>query len=190
MAVARHIIIAYVTLLVSLANPFAPAAEKPAGADAKSSKAATKAAAKSSADEETEEQPNDAETVTFRQNSRQLTVKGRPIVEAADGGILFQGVDGVLWSIERNELERRERLDAPFKPLNATELAEQMLAESPAGFRTFTTTHYVVCYNTSRAYAQWTSCSPIAKRTTWRAAMTSPAAPATSSASTACDRTA
>jgi hypothetical protein len=156
MASARNIIIAFVTLLVALASPISPAAEKPASADAKSSKAATKAAVKNSSDEEAEEKPKDAETVTFRQSGRQLTVKGRPIVEAADGGILFQGVDGVLWSIERNEVERRERLDAPFKPLNATELAEQMLAESPAGFRTFTTTHYVVCYNTSRAYAQWT----------------------------------
>jgi hypothetical protein len=97
-----------------------------------------------------------AETATFRQNGRQQTVKGRTIVEAADGGILFQGVDGVLWSIERNDLQGRERLDARFKPLTPTQISEQLLAELPAGFRSLTTTHYVICYNTSRAYAQWT----------------------------------
>src|SRR6185295_6360306 len=75
---------------------------------------------------------------------------------AADGGILFQGVDGALWSIERNELQTRERLNRPFKPLTSTELSEQLVAELPAGFRSYTTPHYVVCYDTSRAYAQWT----------------------------------
>ncbi len=36
-------------------------------------------------------------------------------------------------------------------------MAERLLAELPAGFRVHTTPHYVVCYNTSRTYAQWTS---------------------------------
>jgi hypothetical protein len=97
-----------------------------------------------------------AETVTFILKGQRQTVRGRTVVEAADGGILFEGVDGVLWSIERNELQGREKLDTPFKPLTAAELSEQMLAELPAGFRSNTTPHYVVCYNTSRAYAQWT----------------------------------
>ena len=97
-----------------------------------------------------------AETVTFLLKGQKQTVRGRTIVEAADGGVLFEGVDGVLWSIERNELQGREKLDTPFKPLKPAELSEQMLAELPAGFRSYTTPHYVVCYNTSRAYAQWT----------------------------------
>jgi hypothetical protein len=96
-----------------------------------------------------------AETFTFLQNGQKQTVKGRLMVEAADGGILAQGVDGTLWSIERNELQGRERLAPRFKPLTSEELSQQLLAEYPIGFRTYTTPHYVVCYNTSRAYAQW-----------------------------------
>src|SRR4051812_1520811 len=95
-----------------------------------------------------------AETVTFLLKSQKQTVRGRTVVEAADGGILFEGVDGVLWSIEHNELQGREKLDTAFKPLTPPELSEQMLAELPAGFRSETTRHYVICYNTSRAYAQ------------------------------------
>ena len=98
---------------------------------------------------------SDLVTITFLQKGHKQTVKGRVVVEAADGGIMFQGVDGVLWMIEHNEIEGRERLDTPFKPLTQSELSEQILAELPAGFRTHTTTHYVVCYNTSRAYAEW-----------------------------------
>jgi hypothetical protein len=96
-----------------------------------------------------------AETFTFLQNGQRQTVKGRMIVEAADGGVLVQAVDGTLWSIERNELQGRERLAPRFKPLTSEELSQQLLAEHPIGFRTYTTAHYVVCYNTSRAYAQW-----------------------------------
>ena len=109
------------------------------------------------ADKETKQDKSSvAETVTFLLKGQKQTVRGRTVVEAADGGILFEGVDGVLWSIERNELQGREKLDTPFKPLTPAELSEQLLAELPAGFRSYTTPHYVVCYNTSRAYAQWT----------------------------------
>ncbi|HVT28870.1 MAG TPA: DUF1570 domain-containing protein [Lacipirellulaceae bacterium] len=99
----------------------------------------------------------DAETLTFRIKGQTQSVRGRVVVEAADGGILFQGVDGELWTVERNEIEGRERLGVPFKPLTPAELSTQLLGELPPGFRSYTTPHYVVCYNTSREYAQWTS---------------------------------
>jgi hypothetical protein len=109
-----------------------------------------------SAAHEKDDQQNSAESITFTSNGHKQTILGRTIVEAADGGILFQGVDGVLWSIERNELQTREKLGAPFKPLTPAKLSEQMLAELPTSFRSYSTPHYVICYDTSRAYAQWT----------------------------------
>jgi hypothetical protein len=124
------------------------AAEKRPSNDAKS--------AKSSKADDKDDQESVAENVTFLLKGQKQTVRGRAVVEAADGGILFEGVDGVLWSIERNELQGREKLDAPFKPLTAAELSEQMLAELPTSFRSYSTPHYVICYDTSRAYAQWT----------------------------------
>jgi hypothetical protein len=126
----------------------AAAPEKPSTGDGETAKPAA-AAGK-------DKKENLAETATFLLKGQKQTVRGRTVVEAADGGILFEGVDGVLWLIERNELQGREKLDTPFKPLTTAELSEQMLAELPAGFRSSTTPHYVVCYNTSRAYAQWT----------------------------------
>ena len=122
-------------------------AEKPAADDKPS-------AAKASAEKEEKHGP--AESVTFLVKGQKQTVRGRTLIEAADGGLMFQGVDGALWIIERGELQGRERLDKPFTPLTTAELSEQMLAELPTGFRSYTTPHYVVCYNTSRAYAQWT----------------------------------
>src|SRR4051812_40417576 len=122
--------------------------EKPTTSDSKT--------VKPSASAEKDSKENAAESVTFLLKGKKQTVRGRTVVDAADGGVLFEGVDGVLWLIERNELQGREKLAKPFKPLAPVELSEQILAELPAGFRTYTTPHYVVCYNTSRAYAQWT----------------------------------
>jgi hypothetical protein len=98
-----------------------------------------------------------AEEVEFLRDGQVRTITGRVVIEAADGGILLQSDDGALWSIERAEIQHRARLDSPFKPLTSAALSEKLISEMPAGFRSYTTPHYVVVYNTSRAYAQWAS---------------------------------
>jgi len=98
-----------------------------------------------------------AEEVSFDQGGQRLSVIGRVIVEAADGGLLLEANDGMLWTIERGEVLSRKRLERSFAPLGQKELAERLLSELPAGFRIHVTPHYVVCYNTSREFAQWTS---------------------------------
>jgi hypothetical protein len=97
------------------------------------------------------------EEIVATRDGQQETHRGRVLVEAADGGLLLQSDDGVLWIHEAAEIVRRKLLSEPFKPVGAKQLAERLLSELPPGFRVHTTPHYVVCYNTSRAYAQWTS---------------------------------
>ena len=77
------------------------------------------------------------------------------MVTAEDGGLLLMTRDGTLWTIEPEELVSRTQDDEPFRPLSREELARQLLAELPAGFETYTTHHYLICYNTSREYAAW-----------------------------------
>jgi len=114
---------------------------------------AAEAKAKSGASEPT----NQVVEVVVAKDGRQRTLTGRILVEAADGGLLLQTDDGLLSMIEGGELLGRKQIDEPFVPVTPEEMAERLLAELPAGFRTHITAHYVVCYNTSRAYAQWTS---------------------------------
>lgn len=103
------------------------------------------------------ETETNTESVEFNHNGHQQAANGRIVVEAADGGILLQTSDGVLWTIERGDIVSRKKLDEPFKPLSTKELSERLISEMPAEFRTYTTPHYVVVYNTSRTYTQWTS---------------------------------
>ncbi|HVX15158.1 MAG TPA: DUF1570 domain-containing protein [Pirellulales bacterium] len=94
------------------------------------------------------------EHVVFRQNDEEVSVTGRLVVKAEDEGMLLLSADGTLWSVEPQNLVRHKHDDEPLKPLSSDQLAERLREEFP-GFEIHTTQHYLICYNTSRAYAQW-----------------------------------
>jgi len=93
--------------------------------------------------------------VTITKGGQQQRLEGKVLVTAADGGLLLQTADGVLWGIEPAELVERKQDEKPFVPLSRELLGKKLLAELPAGFETHATAHYLICYNTSREYAAW-----------------------------------
>ncbi|HEU5090773.1 MAG TPA: hypothetical protein VFT99_25140, partial [Roseiflexaceae bacterium] len=93
--------------------------------------------------------------VVFQRNDQQQRVEGRLLVTAEDGGLLMLSPDGALWTITPQELVEHTKDDAAFAPFSREELAKRLLEGLPAGFEVYETTHYLICYNTSRAYAQW-----------------------------------
>ncbi|MCL6503422.1 MAG: DUF1570 domain-containing protein [Pirellulales bacterium] len=95
------------------------------------------------------------EHVVIHKDGVETHVSGKVLVTAKDGGILLLAPDGTLWTIPPEEQARRSRDDVPFAPLTSEELAEKLLGGLPPGFAIHRTQHYVVCYNTSRTYAQW-----------------------------------
>jgi hypothetical protein len=95
------------------------------------------------------------EYVTIQQNGSQKELVGKLEVEAEDGGVMLLTDDGVLWPLPKEEIVSRKSDDKPFAPLPAAELAKKLTAELPAGFKIHQTKNYLICYNTSQAYAQW-----------------------------------
>ncbi len=95
--------------------------------------------------------------VTFRHDKTEQTVAGKLLVTAQDGGLMLMSADGALWNIEPDEIVSHTKNDEPFAPLSPAEAGRRVVAELPpgSGFEVFTTAHYVICYGTSRAYAQW-----------------------------------
>ena len=63
--------------------------------------------------------------------------------------------DGELWSFQPDEIVSYRADDTQFVPLTAEEAGAAMLKRLPEGFEVYSTAHYVICHNTSRAYAQW-----------------------------------
>ncbi len=112
-------------------------------------------ASESKAFEAEVEQPS--EQIVALDEGRRQQLNGRILVEATAGDVLLQTDDGTLWLLKADQILSRQQAEGPFVPVTQEKLAERLLAELPADFRIHTTPHYVVCYNTSRAYAQWTS---------------------------------
>lgn len=93
--------------------------------------------------------------VTLMQDGQRRELEGRIEVEAEDGGVLLLGRDGILWPVPKEDLVDRRKDDKPFLPLSREELAKKITAALPDGFRIHSTKHYLICYNTSPAYAEW-----------------------------------
>ena len=93
--------------------------------------------------------------VTLRREGTDVHIEGRPLIVARDGGMMLQTRDGTIWLVQPEETIAHRTDDVPFAPYTADELAERLLEELPAGFAVHRTRRYVVCYNTSRAYAEW-----------------------------------
>lgn len=95
------------------------------------------------------------EHVVLRRDGREITVIGRVVVETQDGGVMLQSRDGMLWRVPPEEQITRASDDEPFAYLDRDALSRQLLDELPPGFDVFSTSHYLICHSTSRAYAQW-----------------------------------
>jgi hypothetical protein len=93
--------------------------------------------------------------VTMKRDGIEQELVGRIIVTADDGGVVLEARDGLLWTIPPEEQVAKTSDAEPFTPYKPDELAARMLKELPAGFDTLQTKHYLICFNTSRAYAQW-----------------------------------
>jgi len=96
------------------------------------------------------------EKVTFRHQDHSLQVEGKVLAEDRQGGVLLLGRDGRMWTIGADELLQRETTPEPFIPFSKEELGKRLLAELGPGFQLYSTKHYLICYNTSDAFARWT----------------------------------
>jgi hypothetical protein len=80
---------------------------------------------------------------------------GEILVEAQDGGVLFLRNDGQLLIFQPNEIADKVKEDDPSPPISQKEFSQQLLEELPDGFKIHSTDHYIVAYQTERAYAKW-----------------------------------
>ena len=93
--------------------------------------------------------------IIVNRDGEQVRLEGQVLLTAGDGGVLLKTQDGQLWPILADQLVERSETPAPFEMYSSDMMAEQLLAELPAGFATHSTANYLICYNTSKAYASW-----------------------------------
>lgn len=83
------------------------------------------------------------------------SIEGVVRVEAADGGLLIEQADGRLDVIQPDVIVSRTPCAPAAEPETPRELGLRILGELPPGFDLLVTKHYVICFDTSRQYAQW-----------------------------------
>jgi hypothetical protein len=93
--------------------------------------------------------------VTVRREGKTQEISGKILVTAQDGGLLLLARDGAIWPISPEEIVKHTNDDAPFDWFTREELSKRLLAELPKGFKTYSTKHYLIFYDTSPAYAIW-----------------------------------
>jgi hypothetical protein len=80
---------------------------------------------------------------------------GKSMLEAVDGSFLVQGIDSQIWRVSADRLKQRTPGTKPFSPISKPDLGAQLVQEMGADFHTHLTKTYVICTNTSAAYAKW-----------------------------------
>jgi hypothetical protein len=85
------------------------------------------------------------------------TVNGRVLARDSRGGLVVETIDGGLYLVAGEDVLEQSSDDRPYESLSADDLGAALLKDLPEGFRLHTTDHYVVAYNTSREFAEWTS---------------------------------
>jgi hypothetical protein len=94
------------------------------------------------------------EHVVLKLKGEEIAVSGRLLFDQEEIGMFLLSDDGTLWSVHPEDLVSRKHDDEPMTPLSPEEMGERLRKELP-GFEVHLTQHYVICYNTSRVYAQW-----------------------------------
>ena len=92
--------------------------------------------------------------VVMRRDGREMTIVGEVIVEAQDGGLLVIDQARELWTVMPDELVEHQHTEDAFQPHDHDAMSRRLLEAMP-GFRIHRTAHYLICYNTSPAYAKW-----------------------------------
>ena len=94
------------------------------------------------------------ERVEVRGDGERRPVEGVVVVEAVDGGLLLEREDERLELVQPDVILSRTPVARP-EVESPRDLGRRILGELPPGFDLLVTKHYCVCFDTSRAYAQW-----------------------------------
>lgn len=93
--------------------------------------------------------------IVARKNGSEVKLTGKIVVEAQDGGLLFQTRDAALWVIEADQLVSKTVSEEQPKPLSQKAIGEALLEELPDGFRIYKTKNFVIAFQTEKDYARW-----------------------------------
>ncbi len=97
------------------------------------------------------------ETVLVNVDGRAKQFTGKVVIEDSVGSMLLETDEGAMVQIMADTIQSRKSNTQELKPLDKEGMAKRLLEEMGPGFQVYQSKHYVIVYNTTRKYAQWTS---------------------------------
>ena len=94
-------------------------------------------------------------TVVIKTSETPLQISGRILIEAQDGGLLFEERNGRIRQLTPAVIKSKTTSDFPFLPMTNDELGNDLLLQVPPGFEVHQTDHYVICSNSAEEYCEF-----------------------------------
>jgi hypothetical protein len=99
--------------------------------------------------------PTELVRIFFDDDGAEKSAVGELVAQRAGFGYLVLDECGVLTAIEPIDFIKMESTQQKLAPVTSKEMGERVLPRMPPGSKFVTSEHFVVCYNTSEAYARW-----------------------------------
>ncbi|MEM9352574.1 MAG: DUF1570 domain-containing protein [Planctomycetota bacterium] len=102
------------------------------------------------------------EHVLVNRNGGLQRLSGEVLEEDSVGSLLLATDEGGLWPISADSIEERTSDSAPLVRLDGDQLGARLREELGENFQLHDSKNYIVCFNTTQAYAKW--CSSLLER--------------------------
>ena len=93
--------------------------------------------------------------LTLTRDGKQHELVGDVLLDAQDNSMYFMQDDGRAWFVKPDEIKQRIDSEQDAEPASFAAMEKSLLEELPEGFRIYKTKHYLIAYQTERAYAKW-----------------------------------
>ena len=101
--------------------------------------------------------PPAGDRLTLKRNGKEYNLVGNIKIEAQDDSLYFIQDNGRVWFVQPDEIVERIDSDQDAPPATYEAMEKSLLEELPEGFKILKSDHYLIAYQTEKAYAKWVS---------------------------------
>ena len=99
--------------------------------------------------------PPAGDRLTLKRNGKEYNLVGDIEIEAQDDSLYFIQDNGRIWFVQPDEIVERIDSDQDASPATIEAMEKSLLEELPEGFKILKSDHYLIAYQTEKAYAKW-----------------------------------
>ena len=101
------------------------------------------------------ETPFAGDRLTLVRDGKEHHLVGDIQIEAQDDSLYFVQDNGRIWFVQPDEIKERIDSDIDAPPASFEAMEKSLLEELPEGFKIYKTEHYIIAYQTEKAYVKW-----------------------------------